>query len=540
MAGPGSLYVTMQPQPGLPLEQFHEWYNNEHGPTRLKLPHIFTNGLRYQAADNQEPTYLAVYDVTSTSHLGTETYTSLRASRSSREAETIGQVDVQRYFWDRVLSKQSPLFVPIEQLTDEEAEGRMLVAVQLTPKDAANSVEEIQKWYGEEHMDMLSKVPGWLRSRLFKTSSLEEGQPTRFIALHDYGKTAGLGGQEYQAAISTPRTKELYAKYATMSSRRIYSLFYVFGSASRDLHNLSQLPAAKSTFKSPDGKTFTTNSPSPVIESYITTPDGLTIPYRLEGNPDPKAPTIAFCNSLLTSLHMWDHFIEIFKAKRPQYRILRYDFRGRHSIPSPPQPSTLDILADDINSLLTALRIPKLEALIGVSMGGAATLKFSLKYPSKLGKFIACDFNATSSPANTSAWKERIGVAETSLEDGSPGIRKLAGQTVERWFHPATMQKQDTIAWIRDMVSSNDIEGFRYGCQALWDYDLKAQMKECAVPGLFVVGEGDGKGALVKAMDGFKGLLGQQGADLAVVPKTGHLPMCEDPEGFWTAIENFV
>ncbi|GAW15144.1 hypothetical protein ANO14919_045530 [Xylariales sp. No.14919] len=538
MANPGSLYVTMQPQPGLSLQQFHEWYNNEHGPTRLKLPQIFTNGLRYRAADNQEPEFLAAYDVTSMSHLETEAYLGLRANRSPREAETIGQVEVKRYFWDLALSKQSPLFIPIEQLADEEAEGLTLVAVQLTPKEAEHSVEKIQAWYGEEHMDMLSKVPGWLRSRLFKTSSLEKGEPTRFIALHDYAKTNGLGGAEYQAAISTPRTKELYANFATMSSRRIYSLFYVFGQASRDLHNLSQLPPATSTFKSPDSRTLTTNSPSPVIESYITTPDGLTIPYRLEGNPDPKAPAVAFCNSLLTSLHMWDRFIDIFKAKRPQYRILRYDFRGRHAIPSPPQPSTLDVLADDISTLLAALRIPKLDTLIGVSMGGATTLHFALKHPSKLGRFIACDFNAASSAANTAAWKERIAVAEAPREDGSAGIGALAAQTVERWFHPATVQlKPDTVAWIRDMVAANGVEGFRYGCQALWDYDMKARMQGCAVPGLFVVGEGDGKGALVKAMDGFRGLLGQNGAELAIVPQTGHLPMCEDPDGFWAAVE---
>lgn len=543
MAGPGSLFVTMQPQPGLPLPQFHEWYNNEHGPTRLKLPQIFTNGLRYRAADDQEPAYLAAYDVTSMSHLETETYTCLRANRSPREAATIAQVDVKRYFWDRVLSKESPLFTPIEQLTDEEAEGLALVAVQLTPKEPATSVEEIQKWYGEEHIDMLSKVPGWLRSRLFKISTLEKGEPTRFLALHDYTKTHGIGGVEYQAAISTPRTKELYAKYATMASRRVYSLFYVFGSGSRDLHNLSLLPADNSTFKSPDGKTSTTNNPSPVIESFITTADGLTIPYRLEGNPDPAAPTVAFCNSLLTSLHMWDRFIETFQTKRPQYRILRYDFRGRHAIPSPPTPSTLDILASDLATLLTALRIPKLDTLIGVSMGGATTLNFAIRHPDKLAKFIACDFNVSSSEANTAAWKDRIAIAEAAPHDNdsSPGIQKLASQTVERWFHPSTISgKPDTVAWMRDMVAANDVRGFRYGCQALWDYDLRARMRGCEVPGLFVVGEGDGKGALVRAMGGFKGDLGSRGAGLAVVPETGHLPMCEDPEGFWAAVEAFV
>ncbi|KAI1305497.1 Alpha/Beta hydrolase protein [Xylaria venustula] len=537
MATPGNLYVTMQLPPGLPVEQFHEWYNNEHGPTRLKLPHIFINGLRYQAIDGQEPTFLATYDVTDMPHLDTETYTSLRANRSPREGEVIDQIDVTRYFWDLVLTRKSSSFVPFEQLTDEEAEGTVLIAVQLAPKEPENSADAILSWYSEEHIDMLAKVPGWLRSRVFKISSLEKDAPPRFLGLHEFSKDNGLPGPESKAVNETPRSKEIYEKYADTVSRRVYSLFYVFGAGSRDLLNLSKLPPAIAEFTSPDKRTFTTNSPSPVIGSFFTTPDGLTIPYRLEGNPDPKAPTVAFVNSLLTSLHMWDRFIDIFKAKRPQYRILRYDFRGRHAIPSPPQPSTLDVLADDISNLLAALRIRKLDTLIGVSMGGATTLKFALKYPEKVGKFIACDFNASSSPANTTAWKERIAVAETPLEDGSAGIGKLAGQTVERWFHPATLQKQDTVAWIRDQVAANDIEGFRYGCQALWDYDMKPQLGECKVPGLFVVGEGDGKGALVKAMDGFKGQVGTQGVRLAIVPEAGHLPMCENPEGFWTAVE---
>lgn len=530
----------MQPKPELPPAQFHEWYNNEHGPTRIRLPEIFSNGLRYQATDGKEPTYLAAYDVTSMSHLETETYTTLRANRSPREAQTIGEVAVTRYFWDLVTTKTAPLFMPIEQLSDDEAAGIVLVLVELGLKEEANAEAEVVKWYEEEHIDMLSKVPGWLRTRLFKTSSLETGVPTSFFGLHEYAKENGLGGEEHKASMSTPWREQVTTKFATLKNRRTYSLFYVFGSGPKDLASLSQLPAATSTFKSADSKTMTTNDPKPVITSYVTAPDGLTIPYRLEGNPDPKAPVIAFCNSLLTSLHMWDPFVEILKAKRPQYQILRYDTRGRHAIPSPPVPATLDMVADDIKTLLEALRISKLDTLIGVSMGGATTLKFALKYPDKLEKFIACDFNVASSAANTSAWKERIAVAETPLEDGAPGIQKLAGQTVGRWFHPTTMDVQGTVKWITDMVAGNDIEGFRYGCQALWDYDMKTAMTECTVPGLFVVGEGDGKGALVKAMDGFKGKLGSKGADLAIVPDAGHLPMCEVPDAFWTAVEKYI
>jgi pimeloyl-ACP methyl ester carboxylesterase len=229
--------------------------------------------------------------------------------------------------------------------------------------------------------------------------------------------------------------------------------------------------------------------------------------------------------------------VSIIKVQRPDLRILRYDTRGRRDVPTPPVPADLDMLSDDLATLLSALRIPKLHALVGVSMGGATTLKFALKYPHLLDRFVACDFNVASSDANTAAWKERIAVAEGP--DG--GIRKLAGLTVERWFHPHTMaEKKDLADRMTDMVAANSVQGFRYSCQALWNYDMRDEMKGCTVPGLFVVGEGDGKGALVKAMEGFKGLLGPNGGELKTVPLAGHLPMWESPNEFWDAIAGFL
>jgi len=534
------LYVTMQPRPGLQLEQFHEWYNNEHGPTRLRLPHIFSNGIRYKATDSKEPAYLAVYDVTDMSLLTTSTYTDLRASRSPREAETISQVDVKRSFLDLVGSRESPRFVPVEQRTDAEAEAIDLVSVEVTPSEAGGSEAEIFKWFEEEHVPMLSKIPGWLRTRWFRTSQLEDSSLVKMVSLHEFDRDNGLGGPEHKASASTPWRNEVFSKHVADTGRRTYSVFYVFGPAPRELAALSRLPQNMS-FTSPDAKTRTSAGEPAVIDSYVTAADGLTIPYRLEGNPSPAAPTIAFCNSLLTSMHMWDPLIRILKEQRPEFRLLRYDARGRHALPSPPTPATLEVLADDLATLLGALRVPQLHALVGVSMGGATTLKFALRHSNRLQRFVACDFNVASSEANTKAWKERISVAESTAEDGRPGIHRLAGMTVERWFHPHTMtDKTDVARGMTDMVAANDVEGFRYSCQALWDYDMKEEMTGCQVPGLLVVGEGDGKGALVKAMDGFKGRVGTRGADLKVVPQTGHLPMWEHPEAFWEAVRDFL
>ena len=172
-------------------------------------------------------------------------------------------------------------------------------------------------------------------------------------------------------------------------------------------------------------------------------------------------------------------------------------------------------------------------------MGGATTLKFSLKYPERLSRFVACDFNVASSSANTAAWKERISMAESTDDSGTSGINKLAGLTVERWFHPHTMTKTAVAQSMTEMVAGNNVEGFKYSCQALWDYDMKSSLSQCKVPGLLVVGEGDGKGALVKAMDGFKAAVGN-GVELKIVPLAGHLPMFEAHQGFYDSIKDFL
>lgn len=534
----GILLVQMQPKPSLPLDQFHEWYNNEHGPTRLRIPEIFSNGLRYQATDGEEskPAFMAVYDVPDMSLLQTETYTTLRANRSSRETATISQVNVTRFFHDLVYTKESPLFTPIEHLGGEEAHGLVTVAVDITPTETPGAGEEYQKWFIEEHVELLSKVPGWLRTRLFKPSSIESGSNCTYFMLHDYERENGLGGDLHNSSMNTPWRTEVFNKYVAAKGRCTYSLFYVFGPAPRDLLSLSKQPITAS-FISSDKKTSTTAGPQPVISSFITTPDALSIPYRLEGNPSPNAPTVAFSNSLLTSLHMWDPFIKILKSKRPDLRILRYDTRGRHAIPQPPVSATLNTLVEDLRMLLDSLRLNKLHALVGVSMGGATALNFAIKYPSRLGRLIACDFNCTSSSANTQAWKDRVVIAE---EDEGRGIRNLASQTINRWFHPSSLEKLDVVQWITDMVATNDVEGFKHSCTALWEYDLGPRMKELRVPSLLVVGDGDGKGALVKVMDSFKKQLGANGTELKVVSKTGHLPMCENPEAFWDVVQNFL
>src|SRR3954468_2834882 len=105
MPTPGLLYVTMQPSPSLPPSKFHDWYNNEHGPTRLRLPFI-SNGFRYRANDlspssahsPSQPEWMALYDITDMNTLTQPPYLRLRDPpvKSQREIDTMSQITVDR------------------------------------------------------------------------------------------------------------------------------------------------------------------------------------------------------------------------------------------------------------------------------------------------------------------------------------------------------------------------------------------------------------------------------------------------------------
>lgn len=556
---PGLLYVTMQPKETLPLAEFHDWYNNEHGQMRLRLPQVFTNGLRYRATDlpstggsPQEPEWLAMYDVTDVKYLTQPVYTSMRANSTAREKATISRVDVGRHRFDLVSSREKDGFVPLEKtdFTDVdgiERNGKVLVAVGMKLTSEENAEEEFDRWYETEHIPLLMKIPGWLRTRRYKTSHIAPEDPIQFVALHEYENVNGLGGLEHQAAMNTPWRNTIREKYVASMWRRTYSAYYVFGPAPRDLSSLSQHhPTAEGKKLSQkfepswenldkDTRTWWIGENEAAIESFITTPDGIKIPYRLEGSPDPKAPTILFSNSLLTDWTMWDPFLStpLGKSLIKTHRILRYNTRGRSDLLPGTTPVNINVVTDDIHTLLNHLRVSKLKAIIGVSLGGVTVLNFTLKHPALVEKFIACDFNIASSPANIEAWESRIRTAT-----GSPqGMQELAGLTADRWFLPSN--DSEIKQGIRKMVGENSVPGFVEGVKALYHYDLRKEAAGCKIPALLIVGAGDG--ALPKAIAGFKGDIGGgEKVELRIVEGAGHLPMVERADGFADAVGDFL
>ena len=541
-ATPGILYVTMQPKPGLSVDQFHDWYNNEHGPNRNRLPCV-ENGFRYRATDlatvggtysESMPEWLACYDITDMEDLNREPYISLRtdAVKSQREKDTMSQIKVDRKLYDLVGEKVNTKdFFRIEDMSnfDKVADGNVLVSVLSVV--SSEEKKQLDKWYEEVQIPSVETLPGWKRTRRYVDSYIEPRED---------GKIEYLAVHEFVPGTDVSQT-ELFIKAIPSSGKtRTYNLYYIFSAAERHLNKAA-------TWSHPNGQTkVTSKASSAVIDSFITTPDGVQIPYRLEGNPDPAAPLIVLSNSILVTLEIWDSFVDAFfsKPENSKYRILRYLTRGR-SADCGSKSITVDILAADIITLLDTLRVPKAAAVIGVSLGGATALNAGLKHPSRVAAFIACDTSSKSPAGNSKAWGDRIVVAEKEGAQASSGEKivgeELAEMTVRRWFVKESYDggaMEAEVVKVKEMVKTNSLEGFMKSVQALFEYDLKEEMKEYAGKGAFLVGSGDG--VLPGTMKAMAESLGKDGGEYVVVEGAGHLPMVEKGQDVAEFVTKFL
>ncbi|KAH9477398.1 hypothetical protein JR316_0009611 [Psilocybe cubensis] len=99
---PAFLAVASQPSSQLSLNEFHDWYEEEHIPLRLNRLPSFLSGARYYAADHDvsppadetRPGWLAMYEIDDTQTFSDESYTNLRLQRSEREKGVMNRLSV--------------------------------------------------------------------------------------------------------------------------------------------------------------------------------------------------------------------------------------------------------------------------------------------------------------------------------------------------------------------------------------------------------------------------------------------------------------
>ena len=139
-----------------------------------------------------------------------------------------------------------------------------------------------------------------------------------------------------------------------------------------------------------------------MTRDQIVTRHGLAFRCRIDEPADAKldTPWLAFSNSLMTDLSLWDDQVDAFAGR---YRILRYDQRGHGGTTVPPASCDFDTLADDLAALFDAVGIAR-ATVVGVSMGGITALAFAGRHPARVAALLACDCTAKSVPGAGAAW----------------------------------------------------------------------------------------------------------------------------------------
>ncbi|KIV90842.1 hypothetical protein PV10_05450 [Exophiala mesophila] len=579
---PGLLFVRMNPQNDLSPAEFHDWYNNEHGPTRLRLA-CCENGFRYRALDiartpysdyrtsdtssvaKQDSSYsspkaewLAIYDIDDMAALEEDSYLRLRSPpwKSAREISVMSRINVDRRLYDQVYSTEVDSYKPVDTLPEGKSRLNILIVVSRTV--LSSEVSDLLQWYKDTRIPDLKSTPEWRRTRLWRTSiPVSETAPatTEVQIIHEFAASASSSDQaslEQKARQYTVADSDWKSSTSNTPDIRPYELHYIFGSAPR------HLSATAPSYEHPQEGTKTAGAQDAGngggngrsrVESYIFTADGVKIPYLLEGSTDPEAPLIVLSNSVLVDWHIWDEFVDDFLSKPSNagYRILRYSTRGRTS-DCGTTPITVDVLASDIPALLNELRVSQAAAAIGVSLGGATVLNFALRYPDRVAAVISCDTNSSSPPGNSKLWLDRIAIAKKENATGAnaqgqqePIIgEELAEVTVRRWAVPESYDGgylESKLQQVKQSVRVNSLSGFEAVVKALWEYDLRPMMPTATVKAIFVVGAGDGKlpTSMKEMADSYAG-----GVPLKVVEGAGHLPMVEKPLEFSSIVTEFL
>jgi hypothetical protein len=213
MAADGLLFAYTDPG-RVPLDEFNDWYDNEHGPARLTVPGI-SAGYRYRATDGQAPPWLALYFMTAGA-IDSPEYRALGPSASAREKSVLS----------RLATLDRRVYEQVSQ--DGVAPGHPAPAVMVLSISVPSTLEDdMAAWYAQEHIPMLLAVPGWQRVRRFRLTS---GTAPAWLSLHELADPSALSTPEYKAAASTPWRNRI-VDCAISREKRVFAFHKSFAAA---------------------------------------------------------------------------------------------------------------------------------------------------------------------------------------------------------------------------------------------------------------------------------------------------------------------
>jgi 3-oxoadipate enol-lactonase len=195
-------------------------------------------------------------------------------------------------------------------------------------------------------------------------------------------------------------------------------------------------------------------------------------------------PVIIFIHGFPFNKSMWNQQVE---ALKDNYRVIAYDVRGHGNSDAGKGDFSIDLFANDLISLMDALKIDK-AMLCGLSMGGYIALNAIENYPDRFDALILSD---TTCIADTPESKEkRMKTIDSIRKDG---VEKFADESIKNLFATESFNsKKKEIAEVREMIVNTDEESIIKTLRAFYERkETCSKLPDIKVPVLIIVGSED-------------------------------------------------
>jgi 3-oxoadipate enol-lactonase len=252
----------------------------------------------------------------------------------------------------------------------------------------------------------------------------------------------------------------------------------------------------------------------------------IELAYDDEGS----GPTAVLLHGFPFDRTMWREQVAVLSKN---YRVITPDLRGQGESESAASPATMNTMARDVESLMSALDISQ-ATICGLSMGGYVALAFYRLFPSRVRALILAD---TRAQADTDEGKHnRTLQAEKILAEG---MATIADSMLPKLLVPETVSKRpEVVKSIRDMMVRMKPEGAAAALLGMAERDDQTELlPQINVPALILVGRED---AITPPEDSERMHDAIAGSRLKIIENAGHLSNLEKPEQFNQVLVEFM
>ena len=267
---------------------------------------------------------------------------------------------------------------------------------------------------------------------------------------------------------------------------------------------------------------------------HASVDDGVKLYYEEVGQGTP----IVFVHEFADEIKGWAAQVKFF-ARR--YRTIAFNARGYppSDVPDDPERYSQTRAAADITAILDHLKLPKAH-VVGLSMGGYATLHFGLMVPGRALSLTVGGAGYGSVSADRAAFHKDTDHVVAQFEQG--GMAKVA-EFYTRGPTRVQFLAKDPVGWqefyARFAAGSarghaNTMRGVQRRRPSI--FELEDRLTKLEVPTLIMTGDED-EPCLEPALFMKRKI---RGAGLVVIPNSGHAINLEEPDLFNRAVLDFL